>query len=247
MQTEEKNMKYKIILITFLAAATLAACTKEGVVEFGTNRREISVGAIGGKEIVRVAADDEWIASTDKPWITVSPANGRGSTPCTFIIDSALTAEPRSGVVRIQNVATKKYTDISVAQEGFPYAIKVEEPEIEIANYEEYGERWFEVKVSSNVDFSVEIPVNSSWLKCEKYELNLNRGVRPREVTLRFNWDINTSPRERLAEVAFKPKKSDIELSQQDKLNIRQDAAEPIVPYFHAQISNRDNLVGYIV
>ena len=106
-------MKMRTIY-TILALATLVSCTKDKVVEFGTNRREISIGAIGGREVVRVAADDEWIASTDKPWITVSPANGRGSTPCTFIIDSALTAESRSGVVRIQNVATKKYTDITV-------------------------------------------------------------------------------------------------------------------------------------
>ena len=86
-------MKLRTIY-TILALVALAACTKDRTVEFGTNRREVNVGAIGGREIIRVAADQEWIASTDKPWITVSPANGRGSTQCTFIIDSALTAEP---------------------------------------------------------------------------------------------------------------------------------------------------------
>ncbi|MBO5813286.1 MAG: hypothetical protein J6R13_02070 [Alistipes sp.] len=221
-------MKLRTIY-TILALVALAACTKDRTVEFGTNRREVNVGAIGGREIIRVAADQEWIASTDKPWITVSPANGRGSTQCTFIIDSALTAEPRSGVVRIQNVATKQYTDISVSQEGFPYAIEVEESNIEVANYETYGNRWFDVKVRSNVDFTVDIPGNSSWLQCENYNLRLDRGVRPREVTLRFNWDINTSPRERLASVNFKPKKSGITLDHQDILSVTQEAAEPIV------------------
>ena len=221
-------MKLRTIY-TILALVALAACTKDRTVEFGTNRREVNVGAIGGREIIRVAADQEWIASTDKPWITVSPANGRGSTQCTFIIDSALTAEPRSGVVRIQNVATKQYTDISVSQEGFPYAIEVEESSIEVANYETYGNRWFDVKVRSNVDFTVDIPGNSSWLQCENYNLRLDRGVRPREVTLRFNWDINTSPRERLASVNFKPKKSGITLDHQDILSVTQEAAEPIV------------------
>lgn len=221
-------MKLRTIY-TILALVALAACTKDRTVEFGTNRREVNVEAIGGREIIRVAADQEWIASTDKPWITVSPANGRGSTQCTFIIDSALTAEPRSGVVRIQNVATKQYTDISVSQEGFPYAIEVEESSIEVANYETYGNRWFDVKVRSNVDFTVDIPGNSSWLQCENYNLRLDRGVRPREVTLRFNWDINTSPRERLASVNFKPKKSGITLDHQDILSVTQEAAEPIV------------------
>lgn len=222
-------MKLKTTYITILAIVALVACTKDKTVEFGTNRREIAVGAIGGHEVVRVAAEDEWVASTDRPWITVSPANGRGSIPCTFIIDSALTAEPRSGVVRIQNVATKEHTDIMVSQEGFPYAIEIEEPSVEVANYDTYGSRWFDVKVRSNVDFVVDVPVNSSWLTVEKYELKLDRGVRPREVTLRFNWDINTSPRERLAEVTFRPKKSGITLSRHDKLNVEQEAAEPIV------------------
>ena len=222
-------MKIKITYILIAASSILASCTKDTIVEFGTNRKEIAVGAVGGQEVVRVASSDEWIASTDRPWITVSPANGRGSTPCTFIIDSTLLNESRSGVVRIQNVATKKYTDISVTQEGFPYAIEVEEPAVEIANYDSYGERWFDVKVRSNVDFKVDIPVNSNWLKCEKFTLNLNRGARPREVTLRFNWDINTSPRERLAEVTFRPQSTNINLVRQDNLNVKQEAAEPIV------------------
>ena len=88
-------------IYTILALATLVSCTKDKVVEFGTNRREISIGAIGGREVVRVAADDEWIASTDKPWITVSPANGRGSTPCTFIIDSKWPLRPATKLVTV--------------------------------------------------------------------------------------------------------------------------------------------------
>ncbi|MBQ3260741.1 MAG: hypothetical protein IJA66_06565 [Alistipes sp.] len=222
-------MKLRVTYILMAATAIFASCTKDSIVEFGTNRKEISVGAVGGHEIVRVASSDEWIASTDKPWITVSPANGRGSTPCTFIIDSALVTEPRSGVVRIQNVATKEHTDITVTQEGFPYFIEVEEPAVEIANYDSYGERWFDVKVRSNVDFKVDIPVNDNWLKCDKFTLNLNRGVRPREVTLRFNWDINTSPRERIAEIALRPKTSGITLERQDNLSVTQAAAEPII------------------
>ena len=218
----------RVIYIALLAVAVLSACTKEQVVDFGTNRDKISFQAIGGRETINVSSDGEWIASTDKPWITVSPANGRGSTPCTFIIDSALTVEPRNGVVRIQNVATKKYTDISVSQEGFPYTIEVDEQSISVANYEAYGERWFDVKVRSNVNFKVDIPTNASWLKCENFKFNLNRGARPREITLRFNWDINTSPRERLAAVEFKPVGPGIELSRQDRLNVLQDAAEPI-------------------
>ena len=222
-------MNRRVIYIAILAVAAFVACSKDPVVEFGTDCKEMAFKAVGGRQTNKVSSDDEWIASTDKQWITVSPANGRGSTPCTFIIDSALTVEPRSGVVRIQNVSTKKYTNISVSQDGFPYTIEVEEPSVEVSNYEAYGNRWFDVKVRSNVDFKVDIPTNAGWLKCDNFDFELNRGARPREVTLRFNWDINTSPRERLAEVVFKPVNSGVELSRQDQLNVLQGAAEPIV------------------
>lgn len=220
-------MKSRVISIAILAIIALAACSKDNVVEFGTNRREIAVKAIGGREVVQVSSSDEWIASADKPWITVSPANGRGTTPCTFIIDSALTANTRTGVVRIENLTTKKHTDITISQEGFPYAIEVDEASIAVANYDDYGKRWFDVKVRSNVDFKVDVQTGSSWLKCDDFKFSLNRGARPREVTLRFNWDINTSPRERLAQVVFKPT-SAIELEHSDTLKVSQDAAEPI-------------------
>ena len=219
-------MKSRIISITILAIIAFAACTKDSV-EFGTNRREIAVKAIGGREVVQISSSDEWIASADKPWITVSPANGRGTTPCTFIIDSALTAETRSGIVRIENLTTKKHTDIAITQEGFPYVIEVDEPRVSVANFEDYGKRWFEVKVRSNVLFNVDVQTGSSWLKCDDFDFALNRGARPREVTLRFEWDINTSPRERLAEVAFKPTSS-VKMERQDTLKVYQDAAEPI-------------------
>ena len=154
-------MKSRVISIAILAIIALAACSKDSV-EFGANRREIAVKAIGGREVVQISSSAEWIASADKPWITVSPANGRGSTPCTFIIDSALTAEPRSGIVRIENLATKSHTDIAITQEGFPYIVEIDEPKISVANYEDYGKRWFDVKVRSNVLFKVDVVAGNS-------------------------------------------------------------------------------------
>jgi len=215
---------------TIFAAALLAVACDNGSesIDFEMDRSQIEIGEAGGTEIVQLSSGDDWIASTDNPWITVSPANGRGSTPCKIIIDSALTSSPRTGVVRIENTRTWESRDITIEQRGFPYSIEIDEPSVEVSNFEEYGSRYFDVKVRANVDFDVVVPENANWLTNESYKLTLDRGVRPREVTVRFNWDVNNAPRERLAEVVFRPK-SEVQMNRQDALNVCQQAAEPIV------------------
>ena len=225
----EKIMNMKRYIAAVAVVLLAVGCDRGGeLIEFEIDRTKIEISEVGGTELVQLSSGDDWIASTDNTWITVSPANGRGSTPCKIIIDSALTASPRTGVVRIENTRTWKSQDIVVEQRGYPYTIEIDENAIEVANFEAYGKRYFDVRVRSNVDFEVDVPDNAGWLTNESYRLDLNRGVRPREVTVRFNWDINTSPRERLAEVAFRPKSS-VEMARQDALNVRQLASEPIV------------------
>ncbi len=222
-------MKWINYMAIALAVATLWSCKEEeATVNFALDRNQLAVGPTGAREYVQVEASDEWIASTDNPWITISPANGRGTTTCEFRIDSALTAEPRRGVVRIQNLATYAEQEIVIDQQGYPYSIQIAENEVEVSNFAAFGSRYFDVKVLTNVDFTVEIPDQAGWLINDSYSLKLDRGVRPREVTVRFNWDINTMPVERLADVVFTPKEA-VTLAQQDGLLVKQQAAEPII------------------
>ena len=219
------RIKLYILLIT---VALLGSCTTDNSDNhFTTDGVEIQIGPEGGIAKHRIASEERWIASTDNPWITVSPANGRGSADCKFIIDSALTAEPRRGVVRIQNLATWQQKEIVIEQQGFPYAIEVVGKEQSLSNYDRPEKRYFDITVKSNVAFDIDIPDNAGWLNYERYDFTPDRGLRPRQVNIRFKWDINTSPRERMAEVMFRPK-SNIDLSQQDALNVKQGAAEPI-------------------
>ena len=222
-------MKLRNYILLSAIALFAFACTSDKTENehFSSEPISLSFGPEGGVETRRITSDARWIASTDNTWIVVSPANGRGSTECQFIIDSTLVTNTRTGVVRIQNLETWEEKEILISQEGFPYSIEVETKEVEIENYKNYGERYFDVKVRSNVDFKVKNEY--TWVSNESYKLNLNRGVRPREVSLRFNWDINTSDKERLAEILFEPAEN-IELARQDKLCVRQDAAEPIIP-----------------
>ena len=222
-------MKLRNYILLSAIALLAFACTSDKTENdaFSSEPISLSFGPEGGVETRRITSDARWIASTDNTWIVVSPANGRGTTECQFIIDSTLVANTRTGVVRIQNLDTWEEKEILISQDGFPYSIEVETKEVEIENYKNYGERHFDVKIRSNVDFKVKN--ENAWVSNENFKINLNRGVRPREVSLRFNWDINTSDKERLAEILFEPAEN-IELARQDKLCIRQNAAEPIIP-----------------
>ena len=223
-------MKQKIYILFVLALLAVSCGDDNTTTPISLEKDVISMEAVGGVEKIKVTASDKWIASTDNPWITISPANGIGSSVCEFKIDSALTVEPRRGVVRIQNLATWDEQEIVVEQKGFPYSIEVDNASIDISNYDEYNKRYFDVTINSNVEFSVDIPDNAeSWLSYDSYEIKLDRGVRPRKVKVHFKWDINSSPVERLAEVRFYPRKS-VEMSRSDVLNVKQGAADPIIP-----------------
>lgn len=232
-----KKMINNILILAMAALAVVACTNEEGTVSFDSDRDTIEVGAAGGTEKVRILSSDEWVATvgmqsdgTPNPWIAVSPANGRGSVTCDFVIDSALTTTARSAVVSIHNIATNKTQRITVNQKGYDYSVEVDNPNVELKRYADYGERYFDVTVRSNFDFKVEIPDSEkNWLSYDSYTLDLNRGVRPREVKVRFNWKVNNQARERVADIKFVPVE-EIQVAKSDMLSVRQEAAEPIVP-----------------
>lgn len=236
-------MKKNYILILAMALMSLVACVKVNL-DFATDRKEIKVGASGGVEKIKIQSADAWVATvgmqedgTPNPWITVSPANGRGSVTCDIKIDSALTVQPRSAVVTIQNIVDNTQKRIVINQEGYTYELEVDKKDIEVKKYADYGKRYFDVVVKTNFDFDVEIPQGAQhWVSQEPaskmgpaYQLNLNRGARPREVKVRFNWKINNSAELRLADIKFVPK-GDIVVAHSDVLSVKQEAAEPIIP-----------------
>lgn len=222
-------MKKTTLYTTILAlAATLAVgCEQHEPIEFASSDSAIEIDAVGGVRKVKISAEDEWVTVVSKPWITFSPANGRGSTECQIAIDSALNAEGRTGEIYIRNLKTNEEKTIGISQEGFPYTIELDEKSVEIKNYDVQSNRKFSVEVTANVDFNVEIPENVRWISNKSYQLNLTRGIRPRKVVVDFEWDINTLPEERLANIKFVPKNGEA-LAKQDNLTVVQSSAEPI-------------------
>ncbi len=222
-----KNLRYISIV---LFSTLLLACGPETTnVDFGTDSNEIKIGPDGGRQKIRISSDGDWIASTDDPWITISPANGRGSVECEVIIDSTLIAEPRNGFVRIESQADFEKKEITVTQEGYPYMISLEEPEVSVKEYAGYDDRSFKVKIRTNVDFDIQIPEDAVWISNKSYEVDLDRGVRPRTVEVRFDWKVNSVPKERVAEISFKPVKN-LVMAKNDVLRVVQNAAQTIEP-----------------
>lgn len=221
-------MKIRRYIPVILGALLFIGCSDEDKkVTFSLDSQDIEIGAEGGTRRIKIASGENWVATTNEPWITISPANGRGTAECQILIDSALTATPRQGVVRIQNQKTWDNKEIVIDQKGFDYSIALDEKEVSVANYATLDDRMFEVKVKTNVDFDIQLPDDASWLKYDSYKVEFDRGIRPREVTVRFKWNINSVPMTRIADVVFQPKAS-VELARQDNLTVKQEAAEPI-------------------
>ena len=200
------KLRYNILVLAMAVFAVVACTNDPGIIDFKSDINSMDVEASGGVHKVRIQSSDEWVASVGmqsngdpNPWITVSPANGRGSVECDFIIDSALTASPRQATVSIRNIRTNKEQRVTVKQQGYKYAVEVDRTDVEVKKFAEYGKRYFDVVVKTNFPFEVKIPQSAQhWISREPasnlgeaYKLNLDRGIRPREVKVRFNWKIN--------------------------------------------------------
>ena len=225
-------MKRKnIYLLSVLAVLPfgLASCVDNNEPAFELDTDRIEIDAVGGN--VRVALDSpaSWVAKTQDPWITVTPANGTGSTECLIMVDSALTVSPREGLVRIERLDNGERKDIKLYQEGFDYQIETRTASVQLQSYAPLDERHFDVVVDANLPFTVEIPEKDrEWLSCSMPELVLDRGARPRKVTLHFSWNLNFNQDPRSTKVELKPVDPEVHVAATKSLDVAQNAADAI-------------------
>lgn len=234
------------IAFAAISACMAFSCTPKEEVEFVLDGDKIEMGAEGGTVSIKVSSPGSWIARTSEPWVTVSPANGNGTQVCQVIVDSALvllSEEPsREAVITIQNPDLDNRT-ISVVQKNYGYSVTLDNDEVSIPDYITLEERHFDVKVTSNVKFKVNLlnadntPSDDVWVTAdeENPELELTKGARPRNVTLRFNWDINQNSSDRTGKLVFVPVNDNgdeitvtqDQVSRMDTLLITQSSAAP--------------------
>lgn len=216
------KLKYTIGLMALLMGAS---CSDDDVISnssvLDTNKLELE--AVGGVREVRVAIPGKWTAQPGASWVQVSPANGRGEEVCTIKVDTTILAnQNREAVVNFIAQDNKELYAVNITQKGYDKALTLSETTKELEDYADFGKRYFEVKVTSNVDFEIDIPEAARpWLSYDRtYKFNLDRGYTPRTTTIRFNWEGNTEKSAREALVNFKVKEED--LVKHDALSILQ-------------------------
>ena len=222
----------KIYLCLFTSLLFIAACDdsdEEGITGFTIDTQEVTLGAIGGMEPVKVASGTKWVAKVDQPWVKVMPANGVGSTNCEIVVDSTLSNDVRHAVVTFVPEGQPKQ-ELKIHQTGYGKMIGLDKYEVEVANMANDDKRYFDISVTTNVKFKVEYPPIGSWVTTTKREpeLSLNYGARPRTIKMRFKWDMNTDPQERIASIKFLPVNAEDELEKEVTLTVKQEAAPEI-------------------
>ncbi|MCQ2134985.1 MAG: hypothetical protein MJY88_08455 [Bacteroidales bacterium] len=202
--------KTTIIIAAALAAILMASSCQEKEPKakpaFMVSLDQVESPAEGGSFKLDLTSGDLWMATSNDPWISVSPANGEESAQCVISIDSTVVSTPRSGIIRFKNCVTGDNKDVRVSQDGFGYNISLADKEVSIKHYDNFDSREFSVKVRTNVPFKVDIPTTAySWLSCEVPEMTFDRGARPRDITVKFKWGVNSVPLERQVNVRFIP------------------------------------------
>ena len=222
----------KIYLCLFTSLLFIAACDdsdEEVITGFTIDTQEVTLGAIGGMEPVKVASGTKWVAKVDQPWVKVMPANGVGSTNCEIVVDSTLSNDVRHAVVTFVPEGQPKQ-ELKIHQTGYGKMIGLDKYEVEVANMANDDKRYFDISVTTNVKFKVEYPPIGSWVTTTKREpeLSLDYGARPRTIKMRFKWDMNTDPQERIASIKFLPVNAEDELEKEVTLTVKQEAAPEI-------------------
>ena len=181
-------MKRSILyLIALVSMIIVGACTPKAEIELSFDTDCIEIGPEGGVRTIAVTVGEDWVARTNEPWIAFSPANGKASEKCQIIIDSTLVFDQREDVVRIQTASG--YKDITIVQKGFEPKITPKTSLVEIEDFAIPSKRKFEVVVETNVELTK--PADTEWLTCKMSDQTLDRGARPRNVTLTFEWRVN--------------------------------------------------------
>lgn len=208
------------------------------VTGFTLDKEDILVGPAGDSQKIVISSGSEWAATSSAPWVMISPANGVGSAECEIRVDSTLENGKREAMIRFTAKGQPDKT-VNVCQTGFDKMVFFDKSEFEIEASEAADKRYFEVKVSRNVESKIEVVYENengevvkgiSWITVpdlKDFNSNLDT-ARPRISKLRFKWSMNPDPEKRIARIKFVPKNADDELAEPAVITVTQKAAPKI-------------------
>ena len=222
------NKLYKIAL-GLVVCISFVACNddEEKNAGFSVDKSEITFAAEGGADVLLVESDATWTVSVTEPWLSVSPASGTGTMACNVVVDSSLVNDMRTASIRFVPAA-QTVVNVTVNQMGYGKMIVPLSNEIKIESSAKLEERYFETTVTTNVPFGVEIDflgAEQEWLTANSMTVELDKGARPRTAKLRFDWNMNTVPQERVAEIKLVPQGEGAELVEPAVITVCQKPA----------------------
>lgn len=169
-------MKAKYIL-SIMALLIGASCSddNENTPGFTLDEKEIQMEAVGGTREVHVSVPGNWTATPSESWVQVSPTNGKSSEICVIKVDTTILAnKQREAIINFKTRNDAETRSLKIVQAGFDKALTLSTTSVELENYADYGKRYFDVEVTSNVDFKVDIPQDAAtWLSYDKYKWHL--------------------------------------------------------------------------
>lgn len=224
------NKLFKIALGLIAGVAMFTSCNDDDDVqsaEFSIDKTDITVGPEGGSEAVTISSGSEWTAVSNVPWVSILTSTGVGVKQCEVAIDTTLIEGIREAKICIMNrEGEMKYIDVH--QTGFGNVLSLAKPEETVEATGEYGKRYFDAKITTNVVFRVEIDeASKSWLSYDEFTVNLDQKKRPKTMNIRFNWTMNTDPVKRVATVKLISTDGS-EMAEAATLTVTQDAAPKI-------------------
>ena len=228
----------KITILFAITAVLFTSCREDNIntASFAVDKEEgVFAAPEGGTEYLQVTSTVEWTASANKPWVSVSPANGIGSTKCHIFVDSTLENGVREAKLTFETTLGDRYTVI-VEQGGYGKFINLKDTVKTIdAATNSVSDRYFEIEVGSNVNFKISVvdSLNNpiTWVTPKDAEVrpNLDRPSRPRSTKVRFDWKINSDTIDRVALINFLPLDESDVLDKVTTLALTQEAA-PVIP-----------------
>ncbi|MDO4460962.1 MAG: hypothetical protein Q4C30_00505 [Bacteroidia bacterium] len=225
-------MKKFYYIFSLIAIALCVSCSDDdnSIKGFSLETEEITVGPEGASKRIQILSDKAWVATASDPWVSISPANGIGDVDCTLRIDSTLINSIRNTSIRFSIIGETDHI-INVHQTGFKNDIVADSVSYHAAYSAMPGKRNTKINVTANVDFKVVIDYeegDGAWLSLRNFDLNLDRGSRPRTSSLVFDWKMNTKNVARKAVIRFVPKDANVSLESPAAVTLIQGPAPTI-------------------
>lgn len=230
------------INVATVAAALTMAFLLEGCKDdddkvptgFSINKEAFSFPENGGVGEIRVTAGQEWTAATNAEWCMVTPANGDSDAVCEIRVDSSYLYESREAVITFYSGNAEQ--QVKIDQFGYKKEIRLSDSIIEIPDYSAWGTTNFEVTVTSNVEYEIVIPEESTWLTCKQPEFEAISIPRPLKV--KFDYQNNIKPEERVVTVEWRAIGEHAGEAEPVVLKVKQGAA----PYIQKGTRRGDSL-----